>query len=134
MKAFVYHIELNVSNPKESFAFYKDLLSFFEHKIVYQDRYNVIGFSNGTTDFWLVKTPNKYLRNKFHRKNTGINHIALRLEKKEDVDRFYKEFLKPRKISTLYSTPKEFPEYQKGYYAVYFEDPDRIKLEVCFVP
>ncbi|TMI54977.1 bleomycin resistance protein, partial [Candidatus Bathyarchaeota archaeon] len=25
--------------------------------------------------------------------------------------------------------PKEYPEYRKGYYAVYFEDPDRIKLE-----
>jgi hypothetical protein len=29
----------------------------------------------------------------------------------------------------LYGGPKEYPEYRKGYYAVYFEDPDRIKLE-----
>ena len=49
------------------------------------------------------------------------------------MDRFHKEFLKPRKIKTLYSTPKKFPEYTKDYYAVFFEDPDRIKLEVCFI-
>jgi hypothetical protein len=34
----------------------------------------------------------------------------------------------------LYEGPGEYPEYHRGYYAVYFEDPDRIKLEVAYVP
>lgn len=42
------------------------------------------------------------------------------------------EFLVTNKIPTLYGTPKLFPEYEEGYYAVFFEDPDRIKLEVAY--
>ena len=30
--------------------------------------------------------------------------------------------------------PRDFPEYSPGYYAVFFEDPDRLKLEVAHVP
>ena len=28
----------------------------------------------------------------------------------------------------------EFPEYRPGYYAVFFEDPDRLKLEIVHIP
>lgn len=37
-------------------------------------------------------------------------------------------------ISTLYGAPREYPEYRHGYYGVFFEDPDRLKLEVAYVP
>jgi hypothetical protein len=65
-----------------------------------------------------------------------LNHIAFQAKSKADVDRLHSEFLVPRSIKVLYGGPKEYPEYSKhlehpeeGYYAVYFEDPDRIKLE-----
>ena len=35
---------------------------------------------------------------------------------------------------TAYGTPREFPGDGPGYYAVFFEDPDRLKLEVAHVP
>ena len=47
---------------------------------------------------------------------------------------FDKKFLNKNNIPVLYKTPKLFPEYNKDYYAVYFEDPDRIKLEVAYYP
>lgn len=75
-----------------------------------------------------------FKQNYFHRKNTGVNHMAFKVNSREDVDKFYGEFLKDRNMGTLYGSPKEFPEYAKGYYAVFFEDPDRIKLEVLFMP
>lgn len=34
----------------------------------------------------------------------------------------------------FHGTPREFPDYRPGYYAVFFEDPDRLKLEVAHVP
>jgi hypothetical protein len=40
----------------------------------------------------------------------------------------------PRRLPPLYETPREFPEYRPGYYAVFFEDPDRLKLEIVHVP
>ena len=65
---------------------------------------------------------------------SGLNHVALRVSQREDVDRFRDEFMASRKLDALYETPREFPEYRPGYYAVFFEDPDRLKLEVVHVP
>jgi catechol 2,3-dioxygenase-like lactoylglutathione lyase family enzyme len=137
MKTSVYHIQINVSS-KAALAFYKDLFSYLGYKIIDKGKeyHNIkwLGVSNGTTDFWLMETENKYKAKKFHRKATGINHIAFRVYSRADVDKFTREFLKRRNIKTLYNSPKMFPEYRKGYYAVYFEDLDRIKLEVVHLP
>lgn len=132
MNAFLEHIILNVSNPRVSFPFYKDLFTYFGYKIIAEEKNDHIAFrKKGTVDFWIVATDPKYIKNGFHRKNTGINHFALHTSSKKEVDRFYKEFLKPKGIKTLYNSPKTFPEYTPDYYAVFFEDPDRIKLEVA---
>ena len=133
MKTSLYHIQLNVSNPKVSLPFYKKLFSYFEYKIIDESE-NHIAASNGTTDFWIIATNIKYSGLKFHRKSTGLNHISFKVSSKEEVDAFVKNFLKENKIKQLYGEAKEFPEYKTGYYAVYFEDPDRIKLEVTYVP
>ncbi len=82
--------------------------------------------------FFRIPNPgyrDEYLRNGFHRKRTGLNHIAFWAESKRKVDEYYENYLVPRKVPVLYGGPKFRPEYRKGYYSVYFEDPDRIKLE-----
>ncbi len=81
-----------------------------------------------------MQTEAKYAHLKYHRKLTGINHVSFKVNSKEDVDTFTKDFLAKKNIKTLYETPRVFPEYREGYYAVFFEDPDMIKLEVTFVP
>lgn len=48
------------------------------------------------------------------------------------VDAFVNDFLTPRQIEPLYGGAKAYPEYTPGYYAVYFEDPDRIKVDVAY--
>jgi catechol 2,3-dioxygenase-like lactoylglutathione lyase family enzyme len=131
MESFLDHITINISNPKLSLPFYKDLLLYFDYRIIRDDEHHIAGRKAGSPDFWVKATEEKYLANKFYRKNIGINHFAFHVPRKEDVDRFCKEFLQERGIKTLYSSPKSFPKYTKDYYAVYFEDPDRIKLEVC---
>jgi catechol 2,3-dioxygenase-like lactoylglutathione lyase family enzyme len=132
MKALVYHIQLNVSNARKSLPFYRDMLNWLGYRIVDESPEH-IGASNGTTDLWVIEVEKKHSRKLHHRKGAGLNHIAFRVHSKKAVDDFFRKFLKPRKIKTLYQSPKLFPEYSKDYYAVYFEDPDRIKLEVvCF--
>ena len=130
-KASLYHIQLNVSK-KDSIEFYNEFLCYFGYNVIDESEEN-IGLSNGTTDFWIIQTNKKYFGNKFNRKNTGLNHLAFRVNSRKEVDEFVNTFLKKRKIKALYNSPKEFPEYNEEYYAVYFEDPDRIKLEVVFV-
>jgi catechol 2,3-dioxygenase-like lactoylglutathione lyase family enzyme len=131
MKASLYHVQLNVSDAKVSLPFYKDFFSYLEYKIIEQSSEHIC-FSNSTTDFWIIETDKVHKENKFHRKNTGLNHLAFRLNSKEEVDLFVADFLKTKGIATLYETPKAFPEYGGEYYSVFFEDPDRIKLEVMY--
>lgn len=133
MKSFVYHLQINVSNKTKSFAFYKELLGLLGYR-VRNEGDDYLGMSNGTTDLWFIQTSENFLKNKYHRKNTGINHLALGVETKTDVDTIFDRFLKPKKIKPLYDSPKEFPEYTTGYYALFFEDPDRIKVEVTYIP
>ncbi len=133
MKTHLYHVQLNVSDASKSLPFYKDFFNYFDYKVIDESNGHV-GVSNGTTDFWIMETGKENKSNGFHRKNTGINHLAFAVDTKESVDEFCEVFLKMRGIPTLYETPKLFPEYAEGYYAVYFEDPDRVKLEVVFVP
>ncbi|MHA1992074.1 MAG: VOC family protein [Candidatus Hodarchaeales archaeon] len=131
MKTSLYHIQINASDYKKSTNFYKELLGYFEYKVIYEDEY-ALGISDGSIDFWIMSTESKYRSKPFHRKTPGINHIAFKVTSKEEIDIFTEEFLKPKKIVPLYETPHHFPEYTKQYYAVYFEDPDKIKLEVAY--
>jgi len=131
MKTSLYHIQLNVSDAKKSLPFYKELFAYLEYKIIDESPEH-IGASNGTIDFWIIETETAHKPAGFNRKNTGINHLAFNVGSKENVDKFCEEFLKVRGTPILYDSPKIFPEYSPDYYAVYFEDPDRIKLEVMY--
>jgi catechol 2,3-dioxygenase-like lactoylglutathione lyase family enzyme len=133
VKARLYHVQVNVRDAAVSLPFWTALLGFLEYRVVHAER-DVAGFSNGTTDLWLMATEPAQAGPGFHRKRAGLNHVAFRVERREDVDRFRREFLDARGLPTLYDTPRDFPEYSPGYYAVFFEDPDRIKLEVVHVP
>jgi catechol 2,3-dioxygenase-like lactoylglutathione lyase family enzyme len=129
----IHHFEYNVGNLKKSRIFYDTFLKrlgwkrFMTHK-------DVIGYTDGSLKLFLVQAEKRFISKRFHRKQIGLNHIAFRVNAKKKVDGFY-EFLKKKKITVLYGGPKDYSaEYSKGYYAVFFEDPDRIKLEVVFAP
>jgi catechol-2,3-dioxygenase len=133
MKASIQHIHLNVSDAGRSIPFYEAFTKFLGYRMIDKGS-DHIGFSNGTTDLWIVQAEEKDTDNSFHRKGAGLNHIAFRVSLRKDVVDFNRDFLRKRDIPTLYDSPKIFTEYHKGYFAVYFEDPDRVKLEVVYIP
>jgi catechol 2,3-dioxygenase-like lactoylglutathione lyase family enzyme len=133
VKATVYHVQVNVRDPRVSLPFYRELFRYLELAPVH-DEDAVAGFSDGRTAIWLIAAEPRFAADGSHRKRPGLNHLALRVVERGDVDRFAREFLEPRGIPALYGTPREFPEYAPGYYAVFFEDPDRLKLEVVHRP
>jgi hypothetical protein len=67
----------------------------------------------------------------FHRKHPGLNHIAFQAVSSKDVDQVA-GFLQRQNIPILYS-PRNFDE-DGLYYALFFEDPFRLKLEVVYSP
>ena len=129
MKSSFYHTSINVSDP----TFYKNLLTYLGFKTIVEHP-NGFGMGDGTVSLWISKTKDEYKDRGFHRKATGLNHLAFRIGSKEEVNTFHDDYLLSNNIPVLYGGPKEYPEYEPGYYAVYFEDPDRIKLEVVYKP
>lgn len=90
------------------------------------------GFSYAKDGFYLVfvQTREKYLSNGYNRCHIGLNHLAFSCEDKDKIDRI-REQLIVKGITLLYD--EKYP-YAGGmdHYAVYFEDPDRIKLEIAY--
>jgi len=133
MKSKVAHIYLYVSDLKISYDFYRELLTYLDYRETVNKDWGFAFVNNGTS-VWFERAKEGYVKQGYHRKRIGLNHLAFRVESKADVDHFVEEFLKAKKVPTLYSSPKAFPEYEEGYYAVFFEDPDRLKIEVCYYP
>ena len=123
----LYHLQLNVSHT--GLAFYRDFFGELGYQIT-QLSSEHLAVSDGQTDFWVIQTEDQHAHRPYHRKGTGLNHLAFRLPRRADVDQFVATFLIPRGITPLYGSPKFYPEYAAQYYAVYFEDLDRLKLEV----
>jgi catechol 2,3-dioxygenase-like lactoylglutathione lyase family enzyme len=129
------HIEINVSDLQVSREFYLKILTPLNWIMIF-DCTDSVGFKGeDNTHIFLVQTKNSFIPNIFHRKNTGLNHLALRVESKKAVEEF-NNFLNENNIPKLYTDcPGDYSEkYEmEEYYAIYFEDPDRIKLEVVFM-
>ncbi|MBP9821839.1 MAG: VOC family protein [Candidatus Pacebacteria bacterium] len=129
------HIEINVSNLESSKKFYSSILLYLKW-VTSLDSKDCVGFKGpDKTSLFLVQTETEFSSTQFHRKNVGLNHIAFRVNSKEEVNLFC-DFLKLNSIPTLYTDGAKDYSLEYGmeeYFSVFFEDPDRIKLEVVFV-
>lgn len=133
MRASLYHVQLNVGDAARSLPFDRALFDHLEYRTLVEAP-DILGVTDGTADVWLVETARDRRSTAFHRKNVGLHHLAFGVERREDVDGFVAGFLRPRGLTSLHDSPREYPEYRPGCYAVLFEDPDRLKLEVAHVP
>lgn len=64
----------------------------------------------------------------YHRSRVGLNHLAFHAESQEHVDRITEQ-LKEKGVPILYQDRHPFAG-GNSHYAVFFEDPDRIKVEL----
>ncbi len=128
MNGIIHHIEIYVSDLERTILFWEWLLTKKFTYEIYQQWDSGISFKLGETYIVFVQTEKKYLRNPYNRKNTGLNHLAFHCSSKEFVDTLTKE-LKEKNINILYADKHPYAGGE-NYYAVFFEDPDRIKVEV----
>jgi catechol 2,3-dioxygenase-like lactoylglutathione lyase family enzyme len=124
----LHHVEIYVSDLQRTTDFWKWLLTEKFSYTVFQQWKSGISFLLGETYIVFVQTESNYLRNPYNRKNTGLNHLAFHCNSREFVDELTKE-LEERNITVLYKDRHPFAGGD-DYYAVFFEDPDRIKVEV----
>ncbi|ARI77854.1 VOC family protein [Halobacillus mangrovi] len=125
-EGLLHHVEIYVSNLKKSESFWRWFLEELGYQS-YQKWDEGQSWKLGETYLVFVQTKNKFLDVPYHRCRTGLNHLAFHASSRERVDKMTK-MLKERGINILYENEHPFAGGE-DYYAVYFEDPDRIKVE-----
>ena len=128
MQGTLHHIEVYVSDLSVSIKFWTWLLTEKFSWSLFQKWEHGISFKYGPSYIVFVQTKKKYLPAGYNRKNTGLNHLAFHCYSTEFVDELTEE-LKNRSVNILYPEKHPFAGGANSY-AVYFEDPDRIKVEV----
>jgi catechol 2,3-dioxygenase-like lactoylglutathione lyase family enzyme len=130
----VHHVDLVVSSIERSLPFYRDLLA----PLGYHGISEVEG-ERGETIYYLwgpgtsiglreAQTEGKEGHDRYA---IGLHHVALEAVSRAAVDERAGWL---RDVGAeIESGPQEYA-YQLGYYAMFFYDPDGIKLEIVHIP
>lgn len=124
------HIEINVSDYSKSIRFYDTVLFPLGWKRLVCTK-DCTAYSDGSMKLILSPTEEKHKTKGFHRKQVGLNHLAFSAQSSDEVNEFHKNVLIKNSIECLY---EKNPTGDESYYAVFFEDPDRIKIELVYAP
>lgn len=118
------HIDLRVNDLKRAQKFYSKLLP-------------ALGFvrdrSSGRWGIFYAAGGNKpeaffgFTQNRRHQPND--TRIAFWADSRAEVDRLARLVRKAGAKNV--EGPQIYPQYSRGYYACFFEDPDGNKLEIC---
>lgn len=118
------HLTLSVGNFARSKKFYDKVLRFLGFKLKH-DFADMAGWSNGKTLFWIAAADATGRKRKYRKGDIGFHHYAFELASRKAVDALG-AFLEDNGVTVL-DPPGEY--YGHNYYAVYFADPDGMKLE-----
>ena len=123
----LHHVEIYVSNLAKSVEFWSWLLTELGYE-QYQKWELGISWKYQETYLVFVQAEERFLDVPYHRCRVGLNHLAFHARSREQVDEITETLIK-KEIRILY---REKHPYAGGseYYAVFFEDPDRIKVEL----
>ncbi|MEN2768949.1 VOC family protein [Ornithinibacillus xuwenensis] len=126
-KGLLHHVEINVSSLADSVAFWGWLLEELGYQS-FQRWEKGRSWRLGDTYLVLVQTEERFLAIPYHRSSVGLNHLAFHAESKQQVDRVTNQ-LREKGVRILYEDRHPYAGGE-NHYAVYFEDPDRIKVEI----
>jgi glyoxylase I family protein len=133
----IHHLDLVVSDLERSLAFYTGLLE----PLGYRRRSEItgergeqvvyVGRTGGLESIGLRAVDSDAHEVPYDRYGIGIHHLAFAVPSRAVVDE-RAGWLRERG-AVIESGPEEYP-YSPGYYAVFFYDPDGIKLEIVSRP
>jgi glyoxylase I family protein len=129
----VHHVDLVVSSIERSLPFYTELLGPLGYHTVSE-----VEGERGET-IWYIGGPGTAVglreaqsdSGPYDRYSLGVHHLAFEASSRADVDE-RADWLRAQGAE-LESEPQEYT-YIPGYYAVFFFDPDGLKLEIVHVP
>lgn len=126
-QGLIHHIELYVSDLKKTIDFWGWLLEELGYSL-FQEWESGRSWKLGESYLVFVQAEDRFLNVSYHRCRVGLNHLAFHASSRQQVDELTNK-LQDKGIPILYTDKHPFaggPEH----YAVYFEDPDRMKVEL----
>lgn len=128
MIPLLHHVELYVSDLETSINAWEWLLCEQLGYKLYQQWPLGRSYRYGETYLVFVQTEKEHLTPPYHRKKTGLNHLAFHADSLTQLKSIRRQ-LASHGFNELYAD--RFP-YAGGenYTALYFEDPDRLKVEL----
>ena len=137
MRGSVHHIDLSVKDPVAARPFWEAVLGFMDYYIETEYEHGGYDFQCGIrggafASVGILPASGPNAQREHDRYSSGLHHIAWNAASRADVDALHD--LLQRIGATVLDPPAHYPQYSEGYYAVFFTDPDGLKLEYCFVP
>jgi catechol 2,3-dioxygenase-like lactoylglutathione lyase family enzyme len=127
----IHHLDLTVSDLARSTAFYDRVLPLLGFRRT-ADCPDGPLWQGAYTEIGLQRARGPRGQAPHDRYAPGLHHLAFDAPTRADVDRVHGELV--RLDVPVLDPPAEYPQYAPGYYAVFFADPDGMKLEYVFTP
>lgn len=120
-----HHMDIYVADLDRTVAFWAPLLEAMGW-VAAAVRPTVRSWRGAGGEVFFVQTEPDFAAQGYHRKRVGLNHLAFALESQEDLERF-RDLVVKDGARMLYGGAIEETATQHRFF---FEDPDRIKVEV----
>jgi glyoxylase I family protein len=130
-RGFVHHLDLTVRDMALASAFYVRVMPLLGLRRI-ADCADGPLWAGESFELGLqaARGPNRL---RLHdRYSSGLHHLAFGAESRAQVDQVHRQLVVAG--VDILDGPAEYPEYAPGYYAVFFRDPDGMKLEFVYTP
>jgi catechol 2,3-dioxygenase-like lactoylglutathione lyase family enzyme len=128
------HVDVVVTSLERSLPFYRGLLEplgvEYDHE-VRGERGETIHYLGGKRLMGAIGVRERQADSDFDRYRVGLHHICFSADSREQVDE--RAAWLREQGAEIESGPEEY-DYADGYYAVFFYDPDGLKLEIVHDP
>ena len=125
----VEHIDVTVNDLARSTVFYDKVMPALGFKRLPDNDRNNIRWASAHMSFAIRPARERV---EFNRFRVGFHHLAFKAKSRAAIDEFHR-FLMREKLPIV-DPPAEYPQYGASYYAVFFADPDGMKLELVHFP
>ena len=133
MRGSIHHLDLTVRDPQASRDFYAKVLGFLGYELAAEDERGFDYSLSRAEGFCSIGVVRAHPGTPDHdRYAPGLHHVAWSAQSREDVDALYALLLEIG--ARILDPPADYPRYADPYYAVFFADPDGLKLEFVYSP
>jgi len=128
----IHHVFITVNDLARSRPFYTALMPRLGYPALWEYAGESVGWLGAGGSFWIKQAATEHAGQRFAKDRVGLCEIAFRADSRDEVDALARDIASFG--GTALDAPREYPEYVPGYYAVFFADPDGIKLEMVYLP